>query len=86
MFMVELLSCLTSFYQLYQVVGESTVRAYKSELADEMEAQTYELMERAREGLKQVQKEENDLRFGVPPFPSLRSSKRQRVLTNAVLR
>jgi hypothetical protein len=51
--------------QIYQVVGESTVREYKSELADEMESENHELMKRARDGLAQLKKEESVLRAKV---------------------
>lgn len=51
--------------QLYQVVTESTVRSYKSDVADEMEVEIYELMNRARSGLKQLKKEESELKIKV---------------------
>lgn len=42
---------------------------YKSDVADEMEVEIHELMERARAGLKKLKREENDLRTKVRSGP-----------------
>lgn len=51
--------------QVFLLVGDSTVRKYKSELAEEIEPEIKELIERAEQGLKAVQKKESLLQTKV---------------------
>jgi DASH complex subunit SPC19 len=44
--------------QVYLLVGEDTVRKYKTDLTDEIEPAINELIELAEQGLKSLQKKE----------------------------
>ena len=46
-------------------MNESTVRQYKTDLAEEVEPQILELVERAKKGLKQLERQHNALKAKV---------------------
>jgi DASH complex subunit SPC19 len=47
-----------NFCQVFLLVNEATVRKYKADLAEEIEPSISELIERAEQGLKTLEKKE----------------------------
>ena len=58
---------LNYLYQVFLLVNESTVGKYQRDLADEIEPSINELIERAEQGLKALEKKESTLQTKVRP-------------------
>jgi DASH complex subunit SPC19 len=57
---------------VFLLVDEGTVRKYKADLADEIEPSINELIERAEQGLKALDKQESVLQAKVSIFKTTR--------------
>lgn len=63
---------LTRLFKVFVFVNETTVRKYKSALADEIEPQIQELIDRARKGTMALEKKRNNLKAKVRDIYVLR--------------